>query len=141
MEIDDSTKIISVSMIDAKVGTESELFEREGSRCHFNEVFQFKDYFIQLRLDWDDLRNGEPTLDADIWKELPTGEKRARNGEWHHTEKENNPEIDETVYTFEFQNLKLYLKTRKTVQKTVTACARIVDSVSVKLIKGDKQKN
>ena len=67
MKFNDSTQIISVTMINMDDGTETQLFERKGSKCHFHKEFAYQNYIINLRLDWNDIVNGEPMLDADIW--------------------------------------------------------------------------
>jgi hypothetical protein len=119
MKIDDSTQIISVKFIDVDTKKEKELVERPGSRCHFNEVLCFGNYFIQLRLDWGDTKNGDPLLDADIWTETHGRKKflRKKGTEWHHIEKKPDPESGLTMYTFKFKNLVLRLMTRRTLGK------------------------
>src|SRR5207237_3928217 len=89
MKLNESTEIISMSMIDADSGEEKLLFEREGRKCLFLPSFPFEKYMIQLRMDWDDMENGDPTLDADIWTEDPLGKKDfLTKGPWHHTTKQ-----------------------------------------------------
>lgn len=66
MKIDNSTEIVSVTLIDILTREESKLFERPKSKCYFKKPFKFKDYYIQLRLDWSDVQEGEPVLDVDI---------------------------------------------------------------------------
>lgn len=136
MKLDDTTEILSISIIDINRGTEARLFEREGSRCHFNEIFRFQEYFIQLRLDWDDLNNGEPMLDADIWTEKCGKKDFLKKGPWHHTKKKFDNVLGETIYTFEFGNLKLYLKTKKSISKDIHSKIVIRDSVSI--VKNDE---
>jgi predicted DNA-binding protein len=128
MKLDDSTQIISVELINVDNGEVSTLFERRGSRCHFNEVFHFQGYFIQLRLDWDDVKTGEPLLDADIWTETNGKKIFLRKGSWHHTEKKLDEETGKKVYTFRFENLVLHLATKKTIAKTFT-----VDTILIRL--------
>ena len=128
MKLNNSTRIISVQLINIDDGKESTLSERRGRRCHFNEVFRFQDYFVQLRLDWSDVRNGEPMLDADIWTKINGKKNFLRKGSWHHTEKKYDEKIGEKVYTFKFKNLILRLITKKTMAKTYT-----IDTILVRL--------
>jgi len=121
MELNDSTQIISIAMINMDDGTETLLFERKGSKCHFHEEFVYQNYIINLRLDWKDIANGEPMLDADIWVKTKDKKNRLRNGPWHHNEKKPDPFTGGNIYTFEFKNLKLRLGTKTTVAKDI-AC-------------------
>lgn len=120
MKLNNSTQIISVELINIDDGKVSTLFERQGSKCHFNKVFRFQGYSIQLRLDWDDVRSGEPTLDADIWTESNGKKSFLKRGSWHHTEKKLDEKTGKKVYTFRFRNLRLRLITRKTMAKDLT---------------------
>ena len=74
--------LISARMIDCNAGNEEILYEREGSSCHFKKWFTYENYEIQLRLDWDDMRNGEPRLDADIDIIDKDRREHLRKGEW-----------------------------------------------------------
>ena len=123
MKLNNSTQIISVELINIDDGKESTLFERRGSKCHFNEVFHFQDYFIQLRLHWADVKSGEPMLDADIWTEINGKKNFQKKGSWHHTEKKLDEKTGKKVYTFKFKNLILHLITEKTMAKTFTGDA------------------
>ncbi len=132
MRLDDSTEIKSATLIDLNKGKELKLFERTGCRCHFHKEFTFKNYFIQLRLDWSDIRNNEPTLDADIWIMKDYEKKFLKKGEWHHTERKIDPEMGRNIYKFRFKDLELRLVSRKTVAKTFSADAILIrDSVEV----------
>ena len=127
MKLDESTEIICVSIIDCDTGKEEQLFEREGRQCHFKDPFTFENYKIQLRLDWNDMKNGDPTLDADIWTEDSMKAKTfLKKDSWHHTTKQSNPVTGEHQYTFEFRNLALNLKTKMTVGKKHTLDAFLV---------------
>jgi hypothetical protein len=89
--------IISVKMIEINSGDEEILYKRQGSRCHFKKWFSYNNYEIQLRLDWKDIINKEPMLDADI-RDKTTG-KLLRNGKWHHTKMEyDDPNRDEIIF-------------------------------------------
>jgi len=138
MKITDTVKIIKISLIDENTGREELLFEREDSKCHFHKEFEFNEHIISLRLDWDDVENGEPRLDADIWKKPKNKKNRLRKGEWHHTPKQYDAETGKMIYKFEFNDLKLLLSTKKTVGVTITSGAMIVDKVDVKKIEANK---
>jgi hypothetical protein len=66
------------------------------------------------RLDWGDMdANGDPTLDADI---SDNGKKYCVDRtKWHHTPK--TVENGESVYDFEFENIKLRFKVGITSQR------------------------
>ena len=57
MKLNDSTDIISVKLINSNDNSEKLLYEREGRKCHFAEMFGFGDYRIQLRLDCKSVRS------------------------------------------------------------------------------------
>lgn len=114
-------------MSDIKTGNESVLYERPGKKQYFMNKFKFENYYIQLRLDWDDLRNGEPMLDADIWIVDKNMKKEfVKKGIWHHTEREFDNETGLYVYKFKFNDLELILQSKKTIAKTMLGKARIV---------------
>jgi len=97
---------------------------RDGSpsQCLFFDEFDVDGFAVQLRLDWNDLdQNGDPTLDADIYK---NGQKvlldRAR---WHHT-----PKIldgSEWVYSWSFRSKQLRFKVQVTSQRNQPGVSRI----------------
>jgi len=128
MKLNDSTEIISVSMIDIDAGVEEELFERSRSRCHFKKPFKFEDYNIQLRLDWSDISDGEPTLDIDIWKEIHGKKKFLKRGKWHHIKKISEKNTGKQMYIFEFKNLKLYLIVKTTAGKNLIARVQVMQN-------------
>lgn len=115
MKIDNSTEIVSVTMIDIDTGEEKKLREREGSKCHFREKIELENNWIQLRVDWGDIRNEEPILDADIYSKT-TG-KKIKNGPWHQNEKKLDSNTGQRIYIFKFENLILKLGTRTTIAK------------------------
>ena len=51
MKLNDSIEIISVKLMSLDNDTETLLYERANSRCHFARKFDFDDCRIQLRLD------------------------------------------------------------------------------------------
>lgn len=90
MKLDESTEIIEIKMLNIKTGEEWILSEKHNRDQHFMKPFPLGNYHIQLRLGWDDIRNGEPTLDADIWIEGINEKKeflKTKNKPWHHTKK------------------------------------------------------
>ena len=97
---------------------------REGRKCHFAKKFTFEDYRIQLRLDWSDIKHGEPVLDADIWS--ISEHKWIKKGPWHHTPKTFDSSTDADIYDFKFRNLKLRLISRTTAGRNLTCRVTIV---------------
>lgn len=126
MKLNDSTEIINVTVINTVDGTEEKLCEIKDSKCLFCKEFDYKDYVICLRLDWRDIRNSEPTLDADIWRKPKNRKNRLRKGPWHHTEKKFDLNIGRYIYTFEFESLKLCLGTKTTAASNILCDVRIV---------------
>jgi len=120
MKLNNSTHIITVKFINSDDGKESTLFEVEGSSQHFLKKFHFQDYWIQLRLDWTDIRGGDPMLDADIWTEINGKKIFLRNGPWHRTEKKFDEKTGIKLYFFKFKNLTLNLIAKMTMAKTFT---------------------
>jgi len=113
--------LISVRMVNLDTGEEAVLHKGEHSRCHFKEWFSHKNYEIQLRLDWKDISNGEPKLDADIYDKT-TG-RLIRKGPWHHTKIEYDAQAKRKTYTFDFEDLKQRLYIIRTMGKTFTSDA------------------
>lgn len=112
-------------MINMDDGTETKLDEIRGSKCHFHRTFDYQDYIIQLRLDWDDVVTGDPMLDADIWRKPKSKRTRLRNGPWHHSKKEYDAASMRNIYTFRFNSLKLRLGTKTTAVKDIKCDVRI----------------
>lgn len=105
--------VLSVSLINLHTGKETPLFERKGSRCHFCKDIFFEEYIITLRIDWGDIRNTDPVLDADIYlNDSGDKGKKLRNGPWHHTLKEFSENENRKVYDFSFSHLKLKLSAK-----------------------------
>jgi len=121
--------VLAMRLLDISTGQETTLFEREGSRCHFHDDIYFDHFIITLRVDWGDLRNTDPVLDADIYESI-AGQKgrKLRNGPWHHTTKNFVPEENLSVYEFAFQKLRLRLSARITFGLGVGIDAILVDS-------------
>ena len=71
MRLDPGTEIKSIEFINTNTNEKILLYEIIGSRCHFQNIIKYNNYFIQFRLDWNDIdKHGEPVLDADIWTEV-----------------------------------------------------------------------
>lgn len=132
MRLDPGTEIKSVEFIDVNTNEKIPLSERFGSRCHFRDTIKYKNYFVLLRLDWGDIdKNREPVLDADIWTEVSGKKVYKRKGVWHHTKKEIDPKTSQWKYIFKFENLELHLIAKKTIAKSLTAKANIVNSLVI----------
>ncbi|MBW2631238.1 MAG: hypothetical protein JRC90_05665 [Deltaproteobacteria bacterium] len=114
--IDKGKKVLSMKLMNIDSKEEMLLYEREGSsRCLFNEDILFGEYLITLRVDWGDIRNGDPVLDADIYKNISgRKKKKIRNGPWHHTKKEYDKHSNCLIYEFNFQKLILRLMSQTT---------------------------
>jgi len=93
-------------MVDLNTGSKEVLeIKPEKKRCHFTKKFSFQDYILRLRLDWADIVNGEPMLDADIWTETHGKKHFLRKDRWHHTQMEYNDQVDRKTYLFKFNGL------------------------------------
>jgi len=130
MKLNNSTIILSVKLINSDDGTESTLTERPGiPRMHFRERFPSQGYLIQQRLDWDDItdENGNPMLDADIWKEI-NGKKEMlpKRHPSHHTEKKFDEKTGKKLYPFKFGNLTQHLTTKMTIAKPFSGNATLM---------------
>lgn len=102
--------VLSMTLVDLNSGKEMTLFERKGSRCHFNKDIYFENYIITLRVDWGDIRNTDPVLDADIYENVSGKKgKKLRYGTWHHTLKKLDVNENRKIYDFSFNHLKLRL--------------------------------
>jgi len=133
MKTGNNIDIVECVLINLEDSSESKLFEREDSKCHFREGIHFGQYIIQLRLDWTDMRNNEPVLDADIYVKPKSSRSKLRNGSWHHTVKRYNTEIDGCVYLFEFQSLRLRLSIRRKMAIALKSDVRIVEKIVYKI--------
>ena len=137
MKLNPSTEIVSIEFIDVDTNELISLSEKLNSRCHFQDTFKCKEYFIQLRLDWKDLdEQNDPTLDADIWKKEKGKKVFIKKGPWHHSKKVTNKKTGKREYIFKFESLELHLATKATIGKTLSAKANITDSLSIEHKKG-----
>lgn len=108
LRIENVSYRISVTLVDLDTGEEEVLYEIERKRrCSFKKPFSYKDYSIQLRLDWKDIANGDPMLDANIY-DRNTNEE-IRRGPWHHTECKFDAHAGRKIYAFTFENIRLRL--------------------------------
>jgi len=135
-EINESTSV-SITAIDKRTGKEELLYERDGSRCFFFEPIRYGDNTIQLRLDpekgYKMLRNGEyPMLDADIYR----NGKRIENGEWHHTNYEEDGEGNR-LYNFRYEDLELILIVRFRIQVKLQSTMHITDRCEIEVRRND----
>jgi hypothetical protein len=114
-----------------------ELAQKKGSRCYFFTPFCIGNEEIQLRLDFGDIEEGNPTLDADF-KDKETKKHRKLRGKMsqaHHTNVQNS---QERVYCWEFGNVQHII--RVFVAWNFSACAYLGETVIVELTtsSGDK---
>ena len=127
IQIGNNKKILSMKLVDIDTKEEMLLFEREGSRCHFSKEFLFGNYIINLRMDWGDIKNGDPVLDADIYRNISGSKgKRIKNGAWHHTEKRYDQDSRRIIYVFNFKNLQLRLMSQISVSMGISFDAILV---------------
>ena len=130
-KINGDSYIVSIVLINIEDGSEKPLYTREDSRCHFSDEFIYKGYKIRFRLDWGDIQNGEPVLDADITFELRPKEKIF--DPQHHMWKERDWE-GRYIYDFEFEGLKFRFLAKKTVKHDIAANATISAPINTVLI-------
>ena len=135
VQLSDGRVAVRTVLIERKAGREHVLFERPGRCCHFAEDIVHGQYIISLRVDWRDLWESEPTLDADIYVRGPDGRKgrRVRNQKWHHTRLDNLGPGDVRAYSFKFKDLDLELVARKSLAVTAGLSAYIVNEDSTPL--------
>ena len=120
--------ILSMTLIDLSSGKETHLFERSESRCHFLEDINYQQYIITLRIDWGDIRDTDPVLDADIFQNNNGKKgKRLKNGKWHHTLKQFDEQSNKKIYEFSFRDLKLRLSAQMTFSLAVGMDGIIID--------------
>jgi hypothetical protein len=103
--------VVTVKMVNLDTGQEEELYSRPHSECQFRKWFPYKNYEIQLRLDYNGKPHEAPVLDADI-KDTNTG-KLIKKGPWHNTEAKHDTTSNTYIYPWKFDGLELriFLKT------------------------------
>ncbi len=127
IQIGKSKQILSMKLMNIDTNKEMPLFERVGSRCHFNEEILTDEYIIYLRVDWGDIKNSDPLLDADIYRNIAGAKgERIKNGSWHHTEKKYDQDSNQIIYLFKFGNLQLHLMSQISVAMSVGVDAILV---------------
>ena len=127
IDLGNGKNILSMTLVDMSSGKEKTLLERQGSRCHFYEDIYFEGHIITLRVDWGDIRNTDPVLDADIYQDISGRKgKKLRNGSWHHTLKESNANENRKIYHFSFNHLRLRLGAKMSFSLSVSMDAIIV---------------
>ena len=119
----DKTKniyILSLTLVNIDTNEEMLLFQRPESRCHFTQEIKTDDHIIYLRVDWTDIRNSDPTLDAEVYSNVSgkRGEK-LRYGPWHHTERKYDNDSNSIIYLFKFGNMQLRLMSKMSVAMSV----------------------
>lgn len=128
IQLPDGRTALKCVLINRLSGREEFLFEREGSLNHFAQDVVHEEYIIRLRIDWKDLREGEPTLDADIFQNVAgKAGRKLRNQDWHHTRLTPTTSSDIRAYQFQFKDLKLDLIARKSLAVSASLDAYIVD--------------
>jgi hypothetical protein len=128
IQLPDGRTALKCVLINLSSGREEILFEREGSLNHFAHETVHGKYIIRLRIDWNDLWEGEPTLDADIFQnEAGKAPRKCRNQDWHHTRLTPTTSGDIRAYQFQFKDLKLDLIARKSLAVSASLDAYIVD--------------
>jgi hypothetical protein len=113
-------------MVDAETGKETVLSKKKDSRCFFVDWFPFKNYEIQLRLDYNGKPNVSPTLDADI-RDVATGKLIPKGRPWHNTEKKHDPKLNMDIYDFKgFDSLilRLYIVTTAATDQSISVTVR-----------------
>ena len=137
IDLGNGKHVLSISLIDIKNGNEMNLFERHGSKCHFNEDIFFGEYIITLRIDWGDIQNTDPVLDADIYRN-DSGKKgiKIKSGKknWHHTNKTFDASMNMKYYSFSFKELQLNV-----IAKINFALSLSMDAILIK--ESDNVKN
>ena len=128
IDLGNGKNVLSMTLFDLRTGKETTLFEHEGSRCHFYKDICFENYIITLRIHWDDIKNGDPVLDADIYPNISgkKGKKKLRNGPWHHTLKEFDEIENRKIYDFSFKQLNIRLTAKMTFSLSVGMDAILV---------------
>lgn len=101
--------LITVKLINADTKEEEILYKREGTdRCRFKKWITYRNYRIQLRLDYNGSLDETPILDADIY-DIATNKPIPRDAKctWHHTTLKRDQ--SNKVYSWKFERLELNL--------------------------------
>ena len=126
--------MVKATLVNLETGEKIALSPKTDSRCFFLNWFRYKNYDIQFRLDHNNNLGVDPVLDADI-RDVVT-RKLLKPAKEHHTKKEYSSQTDSTIYTFEFEQLRLLLNFELAFQATATESVIVNDHFSYKLVKG-----
>lgn len=128
IKLPDNRNALHTVLLERATGVEHVLFEREGRFCHFAVEYPHKEHIVCLRVDWRDLEDGDPTLDADIYENVEGAKgRKLPNREWHHTRLTATAPGEVRAYAFRFRDLALDLVARKTLSVSASVSAYIVD--------------
>lgn len=124
--------VLGVELYDIASNTKLFTFHRKGSHCTFANPIVHGDFELTLRLDWQDLDDGEPTLDLDVKKRQRDGThksiKPARNPKHHTTLSSFVPgNTEPRIYDLDYEGLSMRLVARKTFTMGVGISMHIVD--------------
>ena len=127
IQIDKNKHILSMKLVNVDTNDEMLLFERMGRNCHFNKEILTDDYIIYLRVHWGDIRNSDPVLDPEVYRNISGKKgKKIRYGSWHHTEKRYDQDSNSKIYLFRFKKLQLRLMSKISVAMGVGLDAILV---------------
>lgn len=125
IDLGNGKHVLSMKLVDTNTGKERTLFEREGRYCHFVDDIEHEDLIIRLRIDWKDIRNSDPVLDAQIYRRILNQKPKEipKRSEWHHTIKKCDQGSNMKIYEFEFHevNLKLRAEARFSISTSIDA--------------------
>lgn len=135
-EVISLSRIVKVEMINCDNGENEVLHEKNSKeRCRFMKKLHYKNYEIQLRLDYNFKPTETPILDADI-RDTTTDKFLPKNSFQHNTPKRHDPELNMDIYDFRFQGLIMRLYTVTTSQIQIHSNA-FVDKVKTTLTHGE----
>jgi len=124
--------VLAVELYDLVANKKIVTFHREGSRCIFSEVVRHREFELTLRLDWGDLREGNPTLDLDVIRIDADGVRqriKPRHNPKHHTTLSTVLPSSTSLQTYdlEYEGLTMRLVARNSFEVGVGLSAYIVD--------------
>jgi hypothetical protein len=124
--------VLAVELFDLSAHRLIGTFHREKSRCTFTDSIAHGAFELELRLDWGDTSDGEPTLDLDVKERQPDGtikQVKPRNIPSHHTKPSSliPGSAEPRTYDLEYKGLRLRLVARKTFATSASLSAYIVN--------------
>lgn len=124
--------VVAVDLFDQVKNEHIATIHRENKYCTFSVPIRHGDFELILRLDWGDLREGEPTLDLDVFRITSEGIRKKLEPKQipqHHTTLSSLPTGNDAprVYDLEYQGLSMRLVAKKTFGLSVSLDAYIVD--------------